>query len=120
MPYEEEAVDPCRSFARALWQEREVGRPVFCCVPVWHLRQECSASLHEHKHSPDAQEHSQDDQQRARQEDLEAKERRDRDGTVQGRLAGRTDQVRTFVRRVRTFTLCRAHGKHRQGSPFVY
>jgi hypothetical protein len=24
------------------------------------------------------------------------------------------------VRRVRTFTLCRAHGKHRQGSPFVY
>jgi hypothetical protein len=24
------------------------------------------------------------------------------------------------VRRVRTFTLCRADGKHRQGSPFVY
>jgi hypothetical protein len=43
-PCEEEALDPCPSFATMPSQMGEAWRPVFYCVPVPRLRQECSAS----------------------------------------------------------------------------
>ncbi len=55
-----------------------------------------------------------------RQEDLEAKEGEIAMGLFKVGWPGREDDVRTIVRRVRTFTLRRALGKHGQRSHRSY